>query len=481
MQNFSCKYEHWLSEYNFDNCKLERGVYAKFLKDYLVGEKDGFVLNLNGSWGSGKTEFLKRFYSLLIHDGYPTVYIDAWESDFSREPLTVVSSEFINQLSQMNENIGDELEMISEFLGKAIKGTFIAGSGLFTKHVLGEASIGTEFAKSLYDESPKELMKRVVSDHNEYVSSIKEIRRNLELLAEVLNSSQRKKLPVIVLIDELDRCRPNYAIEMLEVVKHFFTTKNFVFVIATDTNQLEKSIKTVYGNDFDSTKYLKRFFNREAQLDLPDLNKYLNLISFDVSGVDGKVFIYPIITTELEGSIRLYVYWLASAYGLTIRDVDQLANKLNAFIRVAVQESNATSTIQFINIFSAVVSLIEYDFDRLTFDSRSDSNPLYRPDFKNDILVDVDNNVYLKEIYEIVIYYSVRHNVTSIDDNLQDYFQSVYGTDLRISPNFINGRKGLARIFSNKITEGFRKYETLAKVWLWKDYQRLAKLAGKIN
>ncbi len=50
MDDGHCKYPEWLTEYTFDNCKLNRGDYGEFLTNYLVGEHDGFVLNLNGAW-----------------------------------------------------------------------------------------------------------------------------------------------------------------------------------------------------------------------------------------------------------------------------------------------------------------------------------------------------------------------------------------------------------------------------------------------
>ena len=102
------KYSHWKESHNFDNCKLEREHYGKFLADYITGEKDGFVLNLNGSWGSGKTEFLKRMYTELISRNHPCIYIDAWESDFTKDPLTVVTSELLKQLQLFNSNINGE-------------------------------------------------------------------------------------------------------------------------------------------------------------------------------------------------------------------------------------------------------------------------------------------------------------------------------------------------------------------------------------
>jgi hypothetical protein len=59
-----------------------------------------------------------------------------------------------------------------------------------------------------------------------------------------------------------DRCRPNFAIELLERVKHIFSLENFVYILGTDTKQLANAIRGVYGSEFDGERYLKRFIDR---------------------------------------------------------------------------------------------------------------------------------------------------------------------------------------------------------------------------
>ena len=95
------KYNEWLTKYTFDNCGVGRKQYGEFLASFIKGEKNGFVLNLNGKWGTGKTQFLRRLYTHFYHDNHPVIYIDAWESDFTNDPLLVVASELLNQLSTM--------------------------------------------------------------------------------------------------------------------------------------------------------------------------------------------------------------------------------------------------------------------------------------------------------------------------------------------------------------------------------------------
>ncbi|WP_430869657.1 KAP family P-loop NTPase fold protein [Cupriavidus basilensis] len=98
-----------------------------------------------------------------------------------------------------------------------------------------------------------------------------DFRQTLSAIVDSLENSG-KNLPIFFFIDELDRCRPTYAIELLETVKHIFGVEGIYFAIATDTEQLAASIKSVYGTEFSSSRYLKRFFH--AEYTFPELENY---------------------------------------------------------------------------------------------------------------------------------------------------------------------------------------------------------------
>ena len=98
--------------------------------------------------------------------------------------------------------------------------------------------------------------------------SVQEFKAVLRRMAE--KSKEATKRPLIVMIDELDRCRPTYAIEVLEVAKHSFSVENIVFVLAINRSELAHSIQVIYGDRFDAEGYLRRFFDIEFQLPDPD-------------------------------------------------------------------------------------------------------------------------------------------------------------------------------------------------------------------
>ena len=84
-----------------------------------------------------------------------------------------------------------------------------------------------------------------------------------------------KTAPFYVLVDELDRCRPTYAISLLERAKHLFEVNDVVFIVATDTKQLSSAIRAVYGQEFDSPRYLGRFFDRTYEFDTPENSAFV--------------------------------------------------------------------------------------------------------------------------------------------------------------------------------------------------------------
>ncbi|TON99529.1 KAP family P-loop NTPase fold protein, partial [Vibrio parahaemolyticus] len=245
---------------------LERAKYAQFMHNYLVSaSKDGgYVLNLNARWGTGKTYFLKRWQH-SIKDRHPVVYIDAWKQDYSDDPMLAVISSIISEFSQ----ILPEGNQIVEKLGaKALR--FVKAVGPVVLKQVIKKYTGVDFeeanessedetagdaseSSAIFDGSIGEAVaNELINDHNEKLASITYLKQEIKSLVDAVIAHNRAlksefQGPAFVFIDELDRCRPSYAVEMLEVIKHFFELDNVVFVVATDTEQLQHAVKAVYG------------------------------------------------------------------------------------------------------------------------------------------------------------------------------------------------------------------------------------------
>lgn len=481
----NAKYASWKESHTFDNCKLNRKDYGYFLANYLIGEKDGFVLNLNGSWGTGKTEFLKRFYVELMDRGHPTIYIDAWESDFSKEPLTVVASELLNQLERLMEGAisSDVMSKVKSALGQALKGTLVGLAGIASAKLFNDSALGMEAINKILDEAPQNITTQLAEDYQSQIEAINNTRKALGVLAESLQTVNSSALPVIVLIDELDRCRPTYAIEMLEVIKHFFAIKGFVFVIATDTDQLCHSITSVYGDNFDSSQYLKRFFNRKASLPAPNISEYIQAKGY-VFDRYKKINLYPNIKhgSPIDELIKFNVALLSEAYHLKIRDIDQLIDKMHSCLRSAEAACSASEKTQYINIVALVVGLIEQDINATSFYERRHFNKTNSPikDIENNIDNDINIKIYIELCLESVL---LIHDTSegmfgrpSIEQRLPDerYYRGLRGDNPSV--NYLNFLGNLSTV-----TEVYNSKKVGMKVWLWPDIKKIIELAGNIE
>ncbi|PMN72540.1 KAP family P-loop NTPase fold protein [Enterovibrio norvegicus] len=480
----NAKYGSWMQDYTFDNCKLDRKQYGEFLANYLNGELDGFVLNLNGAWGTGKTEFLKRLYTHLQTQKHPVVYIDAWESDFSKDPLTVVASELLNQLEALNDGIGNDETMtaVKSFVGRALKGTAVASAGFISHKLLGDAGIGMEGIKTFVEGDQDNYVDNLKDHYSNQVEAIANIREKLSVLAEVLEQNYDAKLPVIVLVDELDRCRPSYAIEMLEIIKHFFTTKNFVFVIGNDTEQLSCSIKAVYGIDFDSKQYLKRFFNRQAALPAPDIHKYIETKHLEIISFD-NIHLFPIyghVTSEID-LIRRTMADIAKGYDLKIRDLDQLWAKVKSCLAHINASNPDKPGKHYVNICALIIGLIEQDKGYRAFSERTKHQCAHEIPPNN---FSIEDDLTINDLVKG----SMRYVVKSLE-NIRD----PYGdwTQTHVLPTYISYKQevqttncsDVRRNFFNTLNDAKQNAEqtTTRKYWLWEDLKKVIELAGHIE
>src|SRR5690606_34703090 len=111
-----------------------------------------------------------------------------------------------------------------------------------------------------------------IQDYLARKENIKEFHKKLE---EYIAENSIGK-PIVFIIDELDRCRPDYAVSVLENIKHLFSVKGIVFVLSIDKEQLGHAVCGVYGSEkMDSNEYLRRFIDVEYSLPAPELKNYL--------------------------------------------------------------------------------------------------------------------------------------------------------------------------------------------------------------
>lgn len=251
---------------------LEREEAVKALANLIDDLEGPFVLALNSPWGTGKTPLVRTLKAHLELQDQKGLYFNAWETDFSTDPLI----SFLGELEESVLKKGDDENDFRDEFDKVKKiATVIAKNAL---------PIVTQMAAKKLENmgvfTAEELRDITDTTTDDYVSAYRveqalntRFRDALkEAVKQLTNSDGDENL--IVFIDELDRCRPTYAIELLERMKHFFNTKNIIFVLALDMQQLGVSLGVVYGDDIKDKEYLRRFIDLEYLLPKPDAEKF---------------------------------------------------------------------------------------------------------------------------------------------------------------------------------------------------------------
>ncbi|HIF9279482.1 TPA: KAP family P-loop NTPase fold protein [Photobacterium damselae] len=330
--------------------RLNRARLASFITNNVVPDASqrGYVLNLNAQWGAGKTFFVQRWADSLNKNGHPTVYIDAWKQDFSDDPMLTVIASIIEQLKgyldkpdQYVAKIADKGWRFFKATGAEVtKGILKKVSGIDINNITNELedNSDTNNQNNSFDGSvASKLTAALIDDHNSKLASVEGLKHELGEWAEAIitkGSNGTLSAPVFIFIDELDRCRPNYAVEMLEVIKHFFKIKNLVFVVSTDTTQLQHAVKAVYGENFDAQTYLHRFFDTRYSLNESSLEDFIkNKVDIALSSSDvlGTFTSWPIVNNK--ETLASLLTTLGNGFSLSLRDIEQLIERLFSILR----------------------------------------------------------------------------------------------------------------------------------------------------
>jgi hypothetical protein len=291
---------HW------DDDKLDRRRDAEFLYNFLVGQVDkrrgqgrpgSYVLNVDSAWGGGKSFFLDGFAEDAANKGHIVVRINAWKDDHAQDPYVAIMAAIDNAFAPYIKKSGHlrtSWEKAKSSGGAiALRVVGAVTKGLIKKHTgvsldeLGDI-IATEdgsATKTALDEAGKVVgdqleklfdgtLEAMIEGFQTTEKATADFRSKLSTVVSTLSDGQNK--PIFILVDELDRCRPSYAVQLLERVKHLFDVDGVVFVFATNSEQLQYSIAGAYGSGFDGFKYLKRFFDRTYVFAEPSIEQLVS-------------------------------------------------------------------------------------------------------------------------------------------------------------------------------------------------------------
>lgn len=320
----------------FENDLLDRKATVEVLTR-LVGEIEGpSVIAVDAAWGNGKSTFIRIWAQHLRNKGFPVVEFNAWETDYSRDPFVALSIELTEGLAadETDETVARKLARVrkagKDLLIRSVPAIVrIASAGLLDISPVLEQEVGNLLAS--YAE---ERLAAYVETKN----SVEKFKTELQDLANTLSNLSENR-PLVVFIDELDRCRPSYAIELLEVAKHFFSVNHIVFVLAVNRAELGHSIKAFYGSDFDAIGYLRRFIDIDFRLPSPEREKFFNFMLAN-SGVDAFLTSRHGFSTASLANGRRLLQAFFSVPDLSLRRIGQAIHRLGLMCTMLQREKS---------------------------------------------------------------------------------------------------------------------------------------------
>lgn len=331
------------------NDNLNRSKHIKPLTTLLsnIGNEDSFVMTVSAPYGGGKTFFVKMWQNYLKKQNGHTLYYNAWENDFSINPLASFISCF-SELDDVDPKLKDKVKAVITAAQKItltkIPEICVRLLGALCKKYLGieaqelydTAKISAEFV----DEAEKEIgklsakAKTMIADEKELRDAITDFKKKLkELIASFERTNNRISGKLVIFIDDLDRCRPDYAITFLEYIKHLFSIPNCNFVLSVDKDQLISTIEKVYGSK-NAEGFLSKIIDFDFNLPSPgSVREFIELAIKKLNWESDNIFSSPYQDIDMKEIFILMFEPLVKLLSLTMRDIEHVLQDLNIIYR----------------------------------------------------------------------------------------------------------------------------------------------------
>lgn len=298
---------------------LQRAETGKQLSDLLERIDQPLVIALDGEWGSGKSHFLRLWAGAhrLENGGKArVVYFDAFEHDFLDDPLISLVGVISDAIAGQGKS-GSRLETLRKWGAKLAKPaariTIAAATG-------GASELAAAIADPIIAATGKELTSLAENfwqNEDGRRAAMAEFRKALSALTSELGGQAQK---LIIVVDELDRCRPDFALSLLEVIKHFFTVPHVHFVLGANMIALTDSVRTRYGQGCDAERYLQKFVHVTMRLPTKFSGAGVDVRFAYFDEVVKSVALPPRVTDALEDHLKFVV----QSNGLSLRDVERV-------------------------------------------------------------------------------------------------------------------------------------------------------------
>jgi hypothetical protein len=304
---------------------LNRRPLGQKLTDLVDRINQPLVIALDGGWGSGKSHFLKLWagaHKKELGGKAEAIYFDAFEHDYLDDPLVSLVSRLTTENATETWGATAVLRVkkaalpVAKLLLRAGLAAAVAAATGAIVPPSGDAA--TEKAGDIADENVEAFWKAESSR----IAAMQGFRDALKTLTGEGENARK----IVFIIDELDRCRPDYALNLLEIIKHFFTVPNVHFVLGVNLKELENSVKARYGAEISAAKYLQKFVSLTMTLpsgrpEAPEssaAHDYLNAVIKDY-----------VHDPELLEAISKRLERLAKQQDLSLRDMQRILAQLS--------------------------------------------------------------------------------------------------------------------------------------------------------
>lgn len=335
---------------------FQRKAFGERLSKLIENSNGELVIALDAPWGEGKSTFIKMWRGYLRNEnnGVQTIYFDAFENDYQTTPFLALAGEIYNLIEESNE---EEKSRFKDVTTSALKTVGRVGLRIgikaLTAGVLDETAFDVDTKKDISKEASGAIDNYVTSRLNAVSKdkrSIKEFKQYLEALPAKLPGNGKT---ITFIIDELDRCKPPFALEIVEVVKHLFSVPNMTFILVMNRSQIEASVRNEYGT-VDPSGYLQKFIN--LWISLPK-NKGLYI---DES--DAKKYLHDCVKRmEMEAPNLHDRGWmkrfevLVVHYNLSLREIERALTNF-AFIRMG-SPSNLNDHYMWLTAYLSIIKV----------------------------------------------------------------------------------------------------------------------------
>jgi predicted KAP-like P-loop ATPase len=326
---------------------FNRKPFGEGLLNLIQNTGDELVLVLDAPWGEGKSTFIKMWQGLLKQKNVPNIYFDAFENDYQADPFLAISSQIYSHLEGGNE------ENHQEFRNSAVSALKVVGRvGLrvgikaLTAGVLDETVLeGTDTSKEASD-LVDNYISRQLSQASQDKKSLESFKVHLSLLGERLSGGRG----LVFIIDELDRCKPKFALSLMESIKHLFSVPNITFLLVMNRTQLEEAVRCEYGREVDAQRYLQKFVS--IWTTFPQIDNQHSTIRATYLQNCLKRMEFQVVTRRHQSTIEFFEE-LISYYNLSLREIEKSLTSF-AIIHNATDGDFINTEYSYIAVFVSI-------------------------------------------------------------------------------------------------------------------------------